>query len=112
VVVHVAPHPTFGRSGRNLTLTLPVSFTEAALGADVKIPTIDGDPVTLRIPPGTQSGRVLRVRGRGVRDRNGRGDLLVTIQVVVPTHLSPEERRAVEDLARVLRSPSRAHLGV
>ena len=112
VVVHVAPHPTFGRSGRNLTLTLPVSFTEAALGADVKVPTIDGDPVTLRIPPGTQSGRVLRVRGRGVRDRNGQGDLLVTIQVVVPGHLSPEERRAVEDLAQVLRSPARAHLGV
>jgi molecular chaperone DnaJ len=112
VTVHVAPHAIFGRSGRNLTLTLPVSFPEAALGADVKVPTIDGDPVTLRIPPGTQSGRVLRVRGRGVRGRKGRGDLLVTIQVAVPEHLSPEERRAIKDLAQVLQSPARAHLGV
>jgi molecular chaperone DnaJ len=112
VVVHVAPHPTFGRSGRDLTLRLPVSFPEAALGAEVKVPTIDGDPVTLRIPPGTQSGRVLRVRGRGVRDRRGRGDLLVTIQVTVPERLTAEQRRAVEELARVVKSPSRAHLGV
>jgi molecular chaperone DnaJ len=112
VTVHVARHPIFGRSGRNLTLRLPVSFPEAALGAHVKVPTIDGDPVTLRIPPGTQSGRVLRVRGRGVKDRKGRGDLLVTIQVAVPEHLSPEEQRAIKDLAQVLQSPPRAHLGV
>src|SRR6185369_1722428 len=79
VVVHVAPHPLFGRNADDLTIRLPVTFAEATLGADVKVPTLDGQ-VTVRIPPGTPSGKVLRVRGEGVagngNGRNGKdGDL-------------------------------------
>src|SRR5580765_3982039 len=89
VVVHVSPHPLFGRSANDLTIRLPVTFAEATLGADVKVPTLDGQ-VTVRIPPGTPSGKVLRVRGHGVPgDANGKkgGDLLVTVDVQVPDAL-------------------------
>ncbi len=110
VKVTVRPHPVFGRSGRDLTITLPISFAEAALGADVKVPTFDGDPVTLRIPPGTSSGRTFRVRGRGVVTANGTGDLLVTVEVVVPAELSREQRAAVEAYAAASGESPRAHL--
>lgn len=93
--VRVARHRLFGRQGRDLTVTVPVTFPEAALGAEITVPTLD-DPVTLRIPAGTPSGRTFRVRGRGVP---GGGDLLVTVEVAVPPRLSPEQRRAVEALA-------------
>jgi molecular chaperone DnaJ len=96
VTVHVQPHPLFGRSGDNLTLTAPVTFDEAALGAEVKVPTLDGAPVTVRIPPGTPNGRTFRVRGRGVRRRTGmRGDLLVSVEVVVPKELSEPAKEAL-----------------
>ena len=96
VTVHVQPHPLFGRSGDNLTLTVPVTFDEAALGAEVKVPTLDGAPVTVRIPPGTPNGRTFRVRGRGGRRRNGtRADLLVTVEVVVPKELSESAKDAL-----------------
>jgi molecular chaperone DnaJ len=99
VVVHVTPHRVFGRSGDNLTLSVPVSFAEAALGAEVKVPTLDGPPVTLRLPAGTANGRTFRVRGKGATHRDGtRGDLLVTVQVAVPTELGAEARSAVEAL--------------
>ena len=75
VVVRVGSHPLFGRDGRHLTVTVPITYPEAVLGAEVKVPTLDGSPVTIRIPPGTRSGRTLRVRGRGVPDGSGRGDL-------------------------------------
>ncbi|HEX3332829.1 MAG TPA: molecular chaperone DnaJ [Acidimicrobiales bacterium] len=105
VVVHVGAHPIFGRSGRNLTLTVPVTFPEAALGTTITVPTLDGK-VTLRVPPGTQSGRTLRVRNRGVPAGGGRngakpGDLLVKVDVLVPTELSEEQRAAIESLAAV-----------
>jgi molecular chaperone DnaJ len=105
VNVHVGKHPVFGRSGRNLTITVPVTFPEATLGTTITVPTLDGK-VTLKVPPGTQSGRVLRVRGRGVPAASGRnggkpGDLLVKIEVLVPTELSDEQRAAVESLATV-----------
>jgi molecular chaperone DnaJ len=105
VVVQVAPHPVFGRSGRNLTITVPVTFPEAALGATITVPTLDGK-VTLKVPAGTQAGRVLRVRGRGVPGGSGRnggkpGDLMVKLDVLVPTTLSDEQRAAVESLAAV-----------
>ncbi|HWE65394.1 MAG TPA: molecular chaperone DnaJ [Acidimicrobiales bacterium] len=105
VVVHVGAHPNFGRSGRNLTITVPVTFPEAALGTNITVPTLDGK-VTLKVPAGTASGTVLRVRGRGVPSGNGRnagkpGDLLVKIEVVVPTELTEEQRAAVESLAAV-----------
>ena len=97
VVVRVAPHPVFGRSGENLTLTVPVRFDEAALGAEVKVPTLGGAPVTLRLPAGTANGRTFRVRGKGVGRKDGsRGDLLVTVQVAVPSKLTSKARAAVE----------------
>ena len=96
--VGVEKHPVFGREGNNLTIDLPVTFTEAALGATVSVPTIDGSTVKVRIPPGTPSGRVLRVKGRGVKTRGSHGDLLVKVLVTVPKHLSPELRTSLEKL--------------
>jgi molecular chaperone DnaJ len=112
--VSVAPHPIFGRRGRDLTLVLPVTFPEAALGADVQVPTLDGGPVKVRIPAGTRSGKTLRVKGRGVADAKGRrGDLLATVEVAVPQKLSATERKAVEALAAASDGSSpRAHFGV
>ena len=99
VLVHVRPHPLFGRRGDDLTLSLPITFPEAALGKLVTVPTLDR-PVTLRIPAGTSSGRTLRVRGRGV-ERGGRtGDLLVTVNVVVPSKLSKEGKNALAAFAK------------
>jgi molecular chaperone DnaJ len=99
VNVKVAQHPLFGRKGDNLTLTVPISFTEAALGADIKVPTLSGAPVTLKIPAGTPNGRAFRVRGRGVQRKDGhKGDLLVTVEVHVPAHLDEKARAAVEAL--------------
>ena len=86
----------FGRKGDSLTLTAPVTFTEAALGAEIKVPTLHGAPVTLRIPAGTPNGRVLRVRGRGAPRKDGsKGDLLVTVEVQVPAHLDDDARAAL-----------------
>jgi molecular chaperone DnaJ len=96
VTVHVRHHPLFGRKGDNLTLTAPVTFDEAALGAEIKVPTLGGSPVTLRIPAGTPNGRVFRVRGRGVSHKDGtKGDLLVTVEVQVPAQLDEAARAAV-----------------
>jgi molecular chaperone DnaJ len=95
----VGTHRLFGRKGDNLTLTLPVTFPEAALGAEIKVPTLGGSPVTLRIPPGTTNGRTFRVKGRGVTRKDGtKGDLLVTVEVVVPAKLDSSGRKAVEAL--------------
>jgi molecular chaperone DnaJ len=97
VVVHVDRHPVFGRSSDNLTVTVPVTIDEAALGSQIKVPTLGGAPVTLRLPPGTPNGRVFRVRGRGVTRKDGtRGDLLVTVEVAVPAELSDEAKAALE----------------
>ena len=96
--VNVDAHPVFGRKGDNLTLTLPVSFTEAALGATVKVPLLGGGTVSLKLPPGTSNGRTFRVRGKGVRRKDGStGDLLVTTDVVVPPSLTDEARKALEE---------------
>jgi molecular chaperone DnaJ len=112
VTVHVAPHPLFGRRRDDLLLRVPVTFSEAALGAEVKVPTLDG-AVTVKIPPGTASGKTLRVRGRGMpKAGGGAGDLLVTVDVVVPQSLSDEQRQAVEALAATDSTNPRAHLGV
>src|SRR5437588_5593901 len=112
VVVHVAPHELFNRKGRDLLLTVPVTFPEAALGAEIKVPTLDGGPVTLRIPAGTRSGRTFRVRGRVVPKGKGVGDLLVTVEVAVPAKLSASERDAIEALAEATTEDPRRHLGV
>ncbi len=112
VLVHVTPHPVFGRSGPNLTVTVPVTFPEAALGAEVKVPTIDGPPVTVKLPPGTAGGRVLRVRGRGATRKDGtKGDLLVTIEVSVPHKVSGRAKEALEAYRAATQSEDpRAHL--
>ncbi|WP_131103348.1 DnaJ C-terminal domain-containing protein [Ornithinimicrobium sufpigmenti] len=94
--VTVTPHPVFGRDGLNLTVDVPVTFAEAALGATVQVPTLDGSSVKVRVAPGTPSGRVLRVKGRGIETKNGTGDLLAKVQVVVPQRLSDQAREAVE----------------
>ena len=97
----------------DLTLTVPITFPEAALGADITVPTLDGGPVTLRVPPGTRSGRTFRVKGKGVPAAKGAGDLLVTVEVAVPSKLSSAERKAVEALQAASNGESpRAHLGV
>ena len=97
VTVKVTPHRLFGRKGDNLTIDVPVSFDEAALGADVKIPTLGGAPVTLKIPAGTPNGRTFRVRGRGAKKKDGtNGDLLATVSVQVPAVLNDQARQAVE----------------
>ncbi len=99
VTVHVTPHKVFGRSASNpddLTLTVPVTFPELALGSTLTVPTLDAGTVSLRIPPGTRSGRTLRVRGRGVQKRTATGDLLVTVEVAVPARLSDAATTALQ----------------
>ncbi|HXY93632.1 MAG TPA: molecular chaperone DnaJ [Acidimicrobiia bacterium] len=113
VVVHVAPHPIFGRSGKNdLTVKVPITFPEATLGTQVKVPTLDS-PVTVKVPPGTQSGKTVRVRGRGIQRGSGDpGALLVTFDVVVPTELDDETRQVVSELGEKLGTNPREFLGV
>lgn len=96
VQVAVRPHPVFTRDGLNLRLTVPITFTEATLGATIEVPTLGGETVRLRVAPGTPSGRVLRVKGRGVHTQKGTGDLLAEVQVAVPTHLDDAAREALE----------------
>jgi molecular chaperone DnaJ len=104
-VVRVAGDSRFGRAGDDLTVRVPVTPAEAALGAGVEVPTVDGTGVTVRIPAGTQPGHTLRVAGRGVPRPGGPGDLVVTIDVVVPTVLSAAERAAYEALAAMSENP-------
>lgn len=109
-MVHVRGHSLFGRSGLNLTLTVPVTFPEAVAGTEIRVPTLDGS-VTLRIPPGTPSGRIMRVRGKGVRKGDSPpGDLLVTIEVEVPQNLNEAARKALADFAAATPGNPRAHL--
>jgi len=98
LTVQVKPHPVFGRDGNNLTVDLPVTFAEAALGATVSVPTLSGDPVKVRIGAGTPNGRVLRVKGRGIATKDQAGDLLAKVSVAVPQRLSDKARDAVEVL--------------
>ncbi len=113
VKVHVTPHPLFGRNGQDLTITVPVTFAEAALGTDLKVPTLDG-PVTLKVPPGTQNGRTFRVRSRGVpgAGRKHAGDLLVSLEVAVPEKLSRKERELLREFASLSDMSPRTHLGM
>jgi molecular chaperone DnaJ len=104
VVVRVAPHPFFTQKGRDLQVKVPITFAEAALGTTVSVPTLDGRPVTVKVPPGTRSGRVFRVAGHGVPVAGKPGDLLVSFDVDVPAKLSAEQKRAVEAFARASTS--------
>jgi molecular chaperone DnaJ len=106
VRVHVSSHPVFGRSGHNLTITVPVTFPEAALGAEIKVPSHRGMPVSLRIPAGTPNGRTFRVRGKGVRRQDSTyGDLLVTVQVEVPKETSGQAKEALEAFRTATAGP-------
>jgi len=102
LTVHVRKHPVFERDGLNLRVTVPVTFAEATLGATIQVPTLGGDPVKLRVAPGTPSGRVLRVKGRGVETKKGTGDLLAVVQIAVPSHLSKEAKEKLEEFAAQL----------
>lgn len=110
VRVRVAPSKTFGRKGNDLTLTVPITYSEAALGTKIDVPTLNGG-VKVRIPSGTPSGKTFRVTGKGIKpDRGRNGDLLVTVQVAVPKKISKEEKRLIEELAQHETDDIRAHL--
>ena len=103
IYLHVKHHPVFGRKGENLTMTLPITFAEAALGADVKIPTLEGQEVTVRIAPGTPTGRTLRVKGKGVTKGHHTGDLLVTVDVQVPRRAEGKVEAAIKAFAEATK---------
>lgn len=121
ITVHVEPHPIFSVDGDNVKVTVPVTFPEAALGAEIEVPTLNGGTVRLKVPAGTPSGRTLRVKGRGVQGAKHTGDLLVTVQVVVPQRVDGAARDAVEAFraatagqdprADLLAGARRAHAG-
>lgn len=99
LLVHVEAHRLFGRKGDNLTITVPIAYDEAVLGANISVPTLDGSAVRIKVPAGTPSGRTFRARGKGAPGKGGAGDLLVTVEVQVPTTLDDDQRAAVEALA-------------
>jgi molecular chaperone DnaJ len=103
VQVKVQPHPYFRRRGDDLIVQVAINVAQAALGDRIPVPTLEGEEL-VEIPPGTQPGHVIRLRGRGIPHlrRNGRGDLLVVVQVEIPTRLTPEQRRLFQELARTL----------
>ena len=111
VTIHVEEDPVYSREGNDLRMTLPVTFAEATLGANVELPLIDGSTVTVKVPSGSDSGRTLRLKGRGVATKKGTGDLLATISVVVPKDLTPEQLDSIKSLADSLdQSDPRAEL--
>lgn len=103
VVLHVKPHSFFERDGKNLYCSVPLSFAQAALGAEISIPTLDGEH-QLEIPHGTQTGTVFRIRGKGVQalQSSGKGDLYVKVRVVTPEKLTKRQRELLEELGGVL----------
>jgi len=102
LTVNVRKHPVFERDGLNLRVNVPVTFTEAALGATIQVPTLGGAPVKLKVAPGTPSGRILRVKGRGVETSKGTGDLLAVVQIAVPSHLSKDAEEKLKEFAAEL----------
>lgn len=99
VKVKVSEHPFFKREDNNIRIHVPVSFDEAALGAKIHVPTLDGEQVTVKVPAGSSSGRTLRLKGRGVKTSKATGDLLIVLDVVVPQNLSAAAKQAVEAFA-------------
>ncbi len=110
IKIDVAPHSVFGRKDNNLTIDVPITYPEAALGVPISVPTMNGSPVKLKIPAGTPSGKTFRVKGRGVSSGSKSGDLLVTVNVAVPTSVTAEEREALEALAKVSAAAGRQDL--
>ena len=111
VQVRVQPHRFFGRSGHDLTLELPVTYAETALGADVRVPTLNG-PVTMKVPAGTPNGKTFRLKGKGAPKRGGHGDLLVTTRIEVPRKLSRPEKELLKQLQQTEKESPRRRLGV
>ena len=97
ITVTVKSHPVFTRDGNNIRVVVPVTFTEAVLGATIQVPTLGGEPVKLKVAPGTPNGRVLRVKGRGVVTAKAEGDLLATVEIAVPSHVSDKAKKALEE---------------
>jgi molecular chaperone DnaJ len=110
VRVHVKPHRFFGRSGNDLTIEIPVTFPEAALGANVEVPTLN-DAVTMKVPAGTPSGKTFRLKGKGAPRKGGSGDLLVTVRVDVPQKLSREEKEILRQLQEAEKESPRRRFG-
>jgi len=104
ILLHVKAHPIFSRKAENILLSLPVTFVEATLGADIKVPTLDGEEVTVRLAPGTPNGRTLRVKGRGIKKGSVTGDLLATIDVQVPQKIEGEASEALKKFAEATAS--------
>ena len=102
LTLDVEEHPVWSAEGTNLRITVPISFDEAVLGTTVAVPLLDGDSVSVKVPPGTPSGRTLRVRGKGLVTKKKTGDLHVTVQVAVPTHVEGAAKQAIEDLRSAL----------
>ena len=98
----IKPHPIFSRDGNNIRVTVPVTYAEAVLGATILVPTLGGEPVKLKVTPGTPNGRVLRVKGRGVVTAKHEGDLLATVEVAVPSHVSDKAKKALEEFNGLL----------
>ncbi|MEY4310741.1 MAG: hypothetical protein RLZ71_667 [Actinomycetota bacterium] len=96
IEVTVKPHPVFTRDGNNIRVTVPITFNEAVLGATIQVPTLGGEPVKLKVAPGTPNGRVLRVKGKGVHGKT-EGDLLATVEIAVPAHVSDKAKKALEE---------------
>jgi molecular chaperone DnaJ len=100
--VNVKPHPVFSRDGNNIRVTVPVTFHEAVAGATIQVPTLGGEPVKLKVSPGTPNGRVLRVKGRGVQGAKAVGDLLATVEIAVPAHISDKAMKALAEFEALL----------
>ena len=100
--VHVKPHPVFSRDGNNIRVTVPVTFHEAVVGATIQVPTLGGEPVKLKVAPGTPNGRVLRVKGRGVQGAKAVGDLLAMVEIAVPAHVSDKAKQALAEFDALL----------
>ena len=106
ITINVTKHPVYTRDGDNLIMTLPVTFDEAALGADIAVPTLQGEEVKVRLAPGTNNGKVLRLKGRGVTRNHATGDLLITIEVTVPQRLDAKAKKALEEFAEATSAES------
>ena len=102
VTIKVKPHPVFTRDGDNLRVIVPVTFTEATLGATIQVPVLGGEPVKLKVAPGTPNGRTLRVKGKGVQHGSKQGDLLATVEIAVPAHISDKARELLEKFEQEL----------
>lgn len=102
VTIKVKPHPVFTRDGDNLRVTVPVTFTEATLGATIQVPVLGGEPVKLKVSPGTPNGRTLRVKGKGVQHGSKQGDLLATVEIAVPAHISEKAKELLEKFEQEL----------